>query len=110
MSDSLESIGYASFCYCRSLASVSIPSGVTNIDSEAFVNCNQLETVVFAGDKDRIEIGARAFLGTPYNENLSFQMIVRNGALVGIEGTPPAEVEILSGVTEGMTVCASMAE
>ena len=44
--DSVTSIGYEAFSYCRSLTSVVIGDSVTSIDYGAFSNCSSLTSVV----------------------------------------------------------------
>ena len=40
------SIGYAAFCGCSGLTSVTIPNSVTSIESYAFFGCNGLTSVI----------------------------------------------------------------
>ena len=44
---SVTSIGDGAFSYCRSLTSVTIPTGVTSIGNDAFWNCSGLTTLNF---------------------------------------------------------------
>lgn len=43
--DSVTSIGYAAFCHCMSLTSVTIPDSVTDIDAIAFAGCTNLTSI-----------------------------------------------------------------
>jgi hypothetical protein len=59
--DSVTSIGYCAFQYCKSLASVNIPDSVTSIGKHAFDGCKSLASVIIPDSVT--SIGWNAFDG-----------------------------------------------
>lgn len=57
----LTEIGTRAFADCQALTTLSLPSGVTAIHSNAFTGCKALETVVLP--EGLTELGVNAFLG-----------------------------------------------
>lgn len=57
-------IGMSAFANCHFITSVSIPSGVTNIESGAFENCSNLKSAYFMGASPP-SMGTAVFSGTP---------------------------------------------
>ena len=58
--DSVTSIENSAFARCYSLASITIPDSVTSIGNSAFDNCENLNTIYYAGSKSNwssIEVG-----------------------------------------------------
>lgn len=49
--ESVTSIGYYAFAYCKSLKSIVIPVGITNIGVRAFYLCDNLQHICFKGSK-----------------------------------------------------------
>lgn len=47
----VTTIGYGAFCDCSGLTSITIPDGVTSIDSYAFSGCSGLKRINFNGTK-----------------------------------------------------------
>ena len=67
--EGLEDIGLCAF-RGNNLKTVTIPSTVTWIDDWAFEN-NQLQSVIFKGDKSKISIGCRAFNGIKHSGSVN---------------------------------------
>ena len=67
--EGLEFIGYGAF-YQNNLKTVTIPSTVTWIDDWAFEN-NQLQSVIFKGDKSKIDIHCEAFKGEKHSDSVN---------------------------------------
>ena len=59
--ESVTSIGYSAFCFCRSLISISIPNSVTSIGMDAFYGCIGLTSVTIPNSVT--VIGYSAFNG-----------------------------------------------
>ncbi len=57
---SVTSIGYAAFCTCTRLTSITLPNGITEIGDYAFARCAELTSVYFAGDTPT-NVGASPF-------------------------------------------------
>ena len=62
---SLTSIGSFAFQNCIGLTSVTLPNGVTSIDSSTFRDCNALATVTFGENSQLESIGNYAFSNCP---------------------------------------------
>lgn len=60
--DTVTSIGFSAFEYCRSLTSVFVPAGVTSVGSGAFSQCTGLSGVYFHGNAPTI-VGWNVFFG-----------------------------------------------
>ncbi len=61
---SLTTIGVSAFSSCSALATIAIPNGVTEIQSNTFLNCSSLETVEFDRNNSKlVKIGTQAFSG-----------------------------------------------
>ena len=67
--EGLENIEYTAF-EGNNLKTVTIPSTVTWIDDWAFAN-NQLQSVIFKGDKSKIKIGCEAFEGEKHSDSVN---------------------------------------
>ena len=67
--EGLEDIGLCAF-RGNSLKTVTIPSTVTWIDNWAFAD-NQLQSVIFKGDKSKIKIGWKAFKGEKHSDSVN---------------------------------------
>ena len=67
--EGLEHIGYSAFAG-NNLKTVTIPSTVNWIDDWAFAD-NQLQSVIFKGDKSKIEIGCEAFEGEKHSDSVN---------------------------------------
>ena len=67
--EGLEFIGAGAF-YQNNLKTVTIPSTVTKIYWNAFAS-NQLQSVIFKGDKSKIEIGCEAFKGEKHSDSVN---------------------------------------
>ena len=85
------------------ITSIIIPASVAEIGEYAFGYCHQLATVAFAGIEGNIDIAATAFVGTSYNDNKPFSLIIKNGSLIGIQGRAPANL-VLSDYLDGQTL------
>ncbi len=70
---------------CRTdMIEITIPSSVKEIEAEAFSNCSELKTV--NGLTSSMEIGLKAFAGTPLKE-----AIILNNKLIYVPNTPAFE-------------------
>ena len=69
MSEGLENIEYTAF-EGNNLKTVTIPSTVTEIRRLAFAR-NQLQSVIFKGDKSKIKIGCEAFNGEKHSAEVN---------------------------------------
>ena len=69
MSEGLENIEYTAF-EGNNLKTVTIPSTVTKISWHAFAD-NQLQSVIFKGDKSKIEIHCAAFKGIKHSGSVN---------------------------------------
>ena len=67
--EGLESIGSSAF-EGNNLKTITIPSTVTNIYGYAFMD-NQLQSVIFKGDKSKIEFGCSAFIGEKHSDSVN---------------------------------------
>ena len=67
--EGLENIEYRAF-EGNNLKTVTIPSTVTWIDDWAFAD-NQLQSVIFKGDKSKIKIGWKAFKGEKHSDSVN---------------------------------------
>ena len=67
--EGLENIEYRAF-EGNNLKTVTIPSTVTWIDDWAFAD-NQLQSVIFKGDKSKIKIGCKAFKGEEHSDSVN---------------------------------------
>ncbi len=67
--EGLEFIGYGAF-YQNNLKTVTIPSTVTRIYGMAFAS-NQLQSVIFKGDKSKIDIHCEAFKGEKHSDSVN---------------------------------------
>ena len=67
--EGLENIEYRAF-EGNNLKTVTIPSTVTWIDDWAFAD-NQLQSVIFKGDKSKIKIGCKAFKGEKHSDSVN---------------------------------------
>ena len=67
--EGLEFIGDGAF-YQNNLKTVTIPSTVTRIGWQAFAD-NQLQSVIFKGDKSKIEIQCEAFKGEKHSDSVN---------------------------------------
>lgn len=57
--ESLKTIGYSAFCYCRKLKNITIPGKVSKIESDSFLGCENLEKITIS--EGVTEIGSSAF-------------------------------------------------
>ena len=67
--EGLENIEYRAF-EGNNLKTVTIPSTVTWIDDWAFAD-NQLQSIIFKGDKSKIKIGWKAFKGEKHSDSVN---------------------------------------
>ena len=67
--EGLERIGYEAFIE-NNLKTVTIPSTVTRIYGMAFAS-NQLQSVIFKGDKSKIDIHCEAFKGEKHSDSVN---------------------------------------
>ena len=67
--EGLEYIGDGAF-YQSNLKTVTIPSTVIWIGEQAFAD-NQLQSVIFKGDKSKIKIGCKAFKGEKHSDSVN---------------------------------------
>lgn len=68
--DSVTTIGFHAFYYCKSLMSIVIPDGVTSIGSSAFSGCDSLTSIEIP---DRVtSIGSYAFADCTSLTNITF--------------------------------------
>ena len=99
--EGVTNIGYCAFGYCENLVRVSIPASMRKIDEHAFIDTDLAEEgIVFAGNRDDIDISPSAFRGTPYDLALDFALQIKDGKLVGFVGPCPASVSIPENVRE----------
>lgn len=99
--EGVTNIGYLAFGYCENLVRVSIPASMRKIDEHAFIDTDlEEERIVFAGNRDDIDISPSAFRGTPYDLALDFALQIKDGKLVGFVGSCPASVSIPENVRE----------
>ena len=74
---SVTSIGSDAFCNCSGLTSVTIPSSVTSIGSDAFRGCDNLTSVRIPSSVT--EIGYAAFVECPNLESVTFSGLPLSG-------------------------------
>lgn len=90
-------IGSSAFAYCKSMTSVTIPSGVTNIASGAFFDCTGLTKIVIPSGV--IEIGEMAFAACAGLVEINMPSTVASiGASAFLECSGLSYVTIASGV------------
>ena len=97
LSSGLKQIDDYAFFYCQNenFTSVTIPASVENIGASAFGNCSYLATVMFAGAEGDIDISDTAFVGTPYDAMKPFSLIIDEyGKLIGIHGVAPENLAL----------------
>lgn len=81
---SVKIIGENSFRECKTLTSVVIPEGITEIGVFAFFNCSSLSAISVPNSVTYI--GHRAFLGTAWLEQAGDFAVIGNGILVAYQG------------------------
>jgi hypothetical protein len=85
------SIGYSAFCRCTSLTSITIPIGVTFIDSYAFAECTNLASIIIPDSVTSIGKGIdnAAFYGTAWYNSQPDGLVYAGKVLYTYKGTMP---------------------
>ena len=97
----VSEIGANAFENCTALKSLTIPESVTVIYNKAFYGCSNMEKITYKGN-DAIKIGAQAFAGTKWYNNLPDQYIIYFGkTLVAYKGTLPKNSKLI--IKEGVS-------
>ena len=64
---------YGDWHSVENLKKLTLPASIKSISSYAFMGLPELAEVVFVGNKDDVEIGYGAFVGTPYYQDQPFE-------------------------------------
>ena len=102
LGNSIQKIGQTAF-YCCNLTEVSIPDSVTQIDMDAFSDCEYLEKIELSGNL--VRLGENAFTNTAYyynDKNWTDGVLYVGSALAGTDPyahTKKWEYEIKKGTT-----------
>ena len=103
MGNSVMSIGLSCFASCPNLSSINIPNSVICIGTFAFNGCG-LTTLTIPHSV--ISVGEKAFINTPWFNNLPNGLIYKDNVLLGYKGDRPENV---LEIKDGTRVIASAA-
>lgn len=86
---SVERLGAYSFWRCDGLTSLSIPAGITSIESGAIYGCTDLESITVSPDNERYHSAGNCVIETAMNTLIvgcKNSVIPDDGSIVAIEG------------------------